>query len=142
MVTDKSPRRPTVESESLGTCKPASIIINCSNSTAGRKKVLLVPQKFYRYCALFWPEIMLQLILLLLTLSLSVLAAEGVVPGTGGLRGHETHLEEEERKLTRDIGHPDDRNLYQLPSHRKSQTAVQVNFLNFYNIDYFPYPFH
>lgn len=85
---------------------------------------------------------MLQLILLLWALSLSILAAEGGVPGTGGLRGHDIHPEEEDRKLTSDIGHPDDRNLYQLPSHRKSQIAVQVNFLNFYKIDYFPYPFH
>ena len=85
---------------------------------------------------------MLQPMLLLWALSLSILTAERGVPGTGGLRGHDTHPGEEDINFTSDIGHPDDRNLYQLPSHRESQTTVQVNFLNFYNFDYSPYPFH
>ena len=77
---------------------------------------------------------MLQLILLLWALSLSILVAERGVPGTGGLRGHDTHPEEEDRKLTSDIGNPDDRNTYQLPSHRGLQTTIQVHFTNFHHL--------
>ena len=86
-----------------------------------------VPQKFYCRCVL--PEIMLQLILLLLALSLSVLAAEGAIPGTGGLRGHDLpHVHNEvDRSLTPVFDHA---------SHRKFTGAIQVRFLNFHHGPY------